>query len=269
MVKIAIRDDDLNYFTKVKDLELLYEQISDFPISYAVIPTVTDVSTVGNCEDTKGNNIPKWIGDNDELCNWVSKKYKQGSIDILMHGIEHTYKIENDIKLAEFEWRKDENLKDLLNHYKTKLEDRLDCKISCFVAPSNRISKYCLQAVTVNSMDFSGIIPSTFQRKITIRNIANYIKRFSVRGIYGLQYPGVLKYNDHLEINACGLRSYDYLKKVFLFCKKRNLPMVVNVHYWDLREHKERRDLLFAFVRYAINQGAEPVTVSQILADYK
>ena len=55
MIKLAIRDDDMNYFTKVEDLEKVYVGFNNFPISYAVVPYVLDVSTRGACPDTKGN----------------------------------------------------------------------------------------------------------------------------------------------------------------------------------------------------------------------
>ena len=70
MVKIAIRDDDANFFTKVEDLQFVYKDFGDFPISYAVIPYVLDVSTKGNCPDTKGNVYPMDVAENKELINY-------------------------------------------------------------------------------------------------------------------------------------------------------------------------------------------------------
>lgn len=45
MVKLAIRDDDANFFTKVEDIEFVYKDFEGFPISFAVVPHVMDVST--------------------------------------------------------------------------------------------------------------------------------------------------------------------------------------------------------------------------------
>lgn len=47
MVKLAIRDDDANFFTKVEDIEFVYKDFEGFPISFAVVPHVMDVSTKG------------------------------------------------------------------------------------------------------------------------------------------------------------------------------------------------------------------------------
>ena len=47
MIKIAIRDDDMNFFTKVEDIKVVYKNFNYFPISFAVVPYVLDVSTKG------------------------------------------------------------------------------------------------------------------------------------------------------------------------------------------------------------------------------
>lgn len=61
MVKLIIWDDGMNFFTKVEDIERVYRDFANFPVSFAVIPCVLDVSTVGVCSDTKGNTEPKDI----------------------------------------------------------------------------------------------------------------------------------------------------------------------------------------------------------------
>ena len=71
MVKLAIRDDDTNFFTKVEDLEKVYNEFNGFPISFAIVPHIMDVSTKGSCPDTKGNTVPRNIDENQELCNWL------------------------------------------------------------------------------------------------------------------------------------------------------------------------------------------------------
>ena len=38
MIKIAIRDDDMNFFTKVEDIKVVYKNFNYFPISFAVVP---------------------------------------------------------------------------------------------------------------------------------------------------------------------------------------------------------------------------------------
>ena len=105
MVKLAIRDDDTNFFTKVEDLESVYKDFNRFPISFAVIPSVLDVSTKGACPDTKGNTIPRYVGDNKPLIDWLKEKLKKNESDVLLHGINHNYKIIDGVRTAEMQWR--------------------------------------------------------------------------------------------------------------------------------------------------------------------
>ena len=266
-VKLAIRDDDVNFFTKVEDIEELYQDIPGFPVSFAVIPTVTDVSTMGNCSDTMGNQTPRWVGDNGKLIEWLKQKLNAKKADVLLHGITHGYMFQDGKRLAEMQWRKEDELSIEIRDLKKRLEDILDYNICVFVAPSNKISKYGINCVTANGMDYSGIIPITFDRDITIRNLYNYAKRWYVRAIDKLPYPNVLQYSEHKELNACLLQGYDYLVRLFNYCQQTESPMAVNVHYWQLRDNPMEKKILMDFVKYAMDHGAEPTTISELFRD--
>jgi hypothetical protein len=267
MVRLAIRDDDTNFFTKVEDLEYVYKDFNGFPISFAVVPHILDVSTKGSCPETKGNTVSRHLDMNHELCDWLREKYAHKECDILLHGISHQYKFLGNKRLPEMIWRsKEETLVLDLANAKKYLEDTLKCNISVFVAPSNMIAKSCLDAAIANNMNFSGIIPIDFQRSFTARNILSYLKRVHCRVVTKLAYPGVLQYSDHLEINACPLRSLSYLKTMYEFCEKKDLPMAINVHYWHLRDNPEYHNMLRTFVMdFAIPRGATPTLLSDLL----
>lgn len=266
MVKLAIRDDDMNYFTSVEDIEYVYRDFNGFPVSFAVIPDVIDVSTRGACSDTKGNTIPRFIGDNKKLVEWLRKKSSNNEADALLHGINHSYKIIGGGRYAEMEWRDGEtDLVTTIGKKKLDLSELFNYAITCFVAPSNKITKRCLQAVEDNNLNFSGIIPLKFNERLTIRNLCQYVKRWIFRAVYGLPYPGLMKYSGHKEINACTLISYDYLVRMFNFCDKHDLPMAINVHYWSLRDNAEQLEMLRSFVMdYAIPRGALPTKLTDL-----
>ncbi len=267
MVKLIIRDDDVNFFTKVNDVESVYRDFNGFPVSFAVIPKVLDVSTKGLCPETKGNNIPRLIGDNKELSDWLKTNVLNGKIDILLHGINHSYSFINGKRYAEMQWRDGEkDLEVTIKDAKGYLEKLFNYKISVFVAPSNQITKRCLNAIVNNGLCFSGVIPINFQRNITMKNLFCYVKRWGYRLISPFPYPGVLNYSDHRELNACALRPMSYLTKLYEFCDKHDLPMAINVHYWHLRDNPEARELLRSFVmEYAIPRGAVPTRLSDVL----
>lgn len=267
MVRLAIRDDDTNFFTKVEDLKFVYKDFNGFPISFAVIPSVLDVSSKGSCPDTKGNTTPRYVGDNQQLVEWLREKLKKNECDVLLHGINHNYKVIDGVRLAEMQWRDNEaTLVTTLGSWRQTLSNLFDYSITCFVAPSNKITKYCLQSVDLVGLDFSGIVPIKFNERLTIKNICNYIHRWVFRVCTNLPYPGVYCYTGHKEVNACLLQSYEYLVKMFEYCNKHNLPMAINVHYWSLRDNPEQLELLRRFVMdYAIPHGAIPTKLSDLL----
>lgn len=267
MVKIAIRDDDTNFFTKVEDLEMVYREIPEFPVSFAVIPTVTDVSTVGACPDTKGNIEPRAVVENETLVCWLKNRVAQGRCDILLHGVTHGYKFVNEKRLPEMLWRSGQiDLEDVISRNREQLSKAFNYNITCFVAPSNKIAKDCLDSIARLGMDFSGIVPLSFQRPLTVRNIRNYALRMAVRALNHVPYPGILKYSDgHKEINACSLLSLDYLKNLFRYCQRHHLPMAINTHYWDLRDKPDHLSVLIDFVKWAVGEGAVPTKITDIL----
>ena len=267
MVKLVIRDDDINFFTTVEDLEFVYRGFNGFPISYAVIPRVLDISTKGYCPETRGNSVPRDISENKELVTWIRKNVNSGNCDVLLHGINHSYKFDNKGgKIAEMQWRdKEPNLSCLIQQEKDRLSALFDYSIKCFVAPSNKITRYCLNAVERAGLNFSGIIPAQFIVRLTCRNICNYVKRWWVRVLYKLPYPGVMVYDSHKEFNACTLQSYDYLVRMYNYCEKHECPMAINVHYWSLRDNPNQLEMLRKFVMdYAIPRGSVPTRLSDL-----
>lgn len=267
MVKLVIRDDDMNYFTKVEDIKQVYKDLHMCPISFAVIPTVIDVSTLGACSDTKGNTKPRYIGDNQELVEWMKKEYINGNVDILLHGITHSYQFLKGKRQFEMQWRDgEEDLSKSLRYWKETISTLFGCNITCFVAPGNRVTKYTLYSAVKAGMNFSGLVAIKMNRQFTIKNIGCYLKRWVMRLFTGLQYPAVLHYSTHNELNACPLREEEYLYKMFEWCKKHNAPMAINVHYWDLRDNPQQLEKLVRFVKYALANGAEPAKLSDVLA---
>lgn len=257
-MKLIIRDDDTNFFTKPQDIQKAYSEIPSFPVSFAIVPMVVDV--IGGCPETKGNKTPCWVGDNEELSSYLRERVHNNNCDILMHGIYHQYKFPNGVKTPEMAWRENEtdNLVEMIGHYKRKLEQLFDMHINCFVAPSNRILRKGIQAVYKNDMNYSGIIPISYDRDITPKSIKNFFFRWSLRAKTGLAYPGILDYGTHFELNACNQTSFDYLRKMFHYCEKIDAPMAINVHYWHIRDNMEHYKGFFDFIKYAIDKGAEP-----------
>jgi hypothetical protein len=144
------------------------------------------------------------------------------------------------------------------------MENTFDCKMKCFVAPSNKITERAIIEIAKLEMNFSGITQH-FDRQMSLRYICNYMKRWAIRAVEQIPYPGVLNYGTHFEINACRLYSKDYLMRMYHYCKKHNLPMAINTHYWHLRDNPQIRAWFVEFIKYAVSDGSFPSNLSQCI----
>lgn len=264
MVKLIIRDDDCNFFTRPEDLEFVYRSIPHFPVTFALVPEVTDVC--GGCPETKGNTRPHPIGDNKQLVTYLKQKLAEGKCDIVLHGINHEYKYDKyGSKIPEMIWRNnDPDLKQNIARCKIYLEKTFNRSINCFVAPSNQILPNGIEAICSNNMNYSGIISLSFNRSLTLKSLVNYVKRWGVRLFLGFPYPGVMDYGTHLELNATNRTSYDFLKRMFLYCDKYDKPLAINVHYWHMRDNESYYKGFFSFINYALEKGAVSTRLSDL-----
>ena len=95
-----------------------------------------------------------------------------------------------------------------------------------------------------------------------MKSFVNYITRWTIRLLLGYPYPGVMDYGTHLEVNATNRISFDFLKKMFHYCDKRDMPLAINVHYWHMRDNEEYYKEFFDFINYALTHGAAPTRLS-------
>ena len=82
-----------------------------------------------------------------------------------------------------------------------------------------------------------------------------------------------------LACSECNNRNYNSYKnkkntttkislnKYCKFCKKHTLPMVINTHYWHLRDNPKISEWFIEFIQYAVSDGAVPSTISQCIND--
>ena len=94
-MKVAIRDDDTSYFTKPKDLQRAYDFLNeDDCVSLSVVPYTVPVHRDDVFPYGKEIGMGYYdIAENTELLEYLKEKYKQGKIDILLHGYSHEYQL--------------------------------------------------------------------------------------------------------------------------------------------------------------------------------
>ena len=112
-MKVAIRDDDTSYFTKPKDLQRAYDFLNeDDCVSLSVVPYTVPVHRDDVFPYGKEIGMGYYdIAENTELLEYLKKKYKQGKVDILLHGYSHEYQLSENKWLAEMKWKSSSQLR--------------------------------------------------------------------------------------------------------------------------------------------------------------
>jgi hypothetical protein len=246
-MRFAIRDDDINYFTKPQELERLYYNIWDIcPISLSIVPFHA-------C--TKSGAIPSefWQGDkifpiskNRELIAFLKEKLKEGKICIMLHGYSHK-NYENG-----YEFEAGENLYQKVKEGKEYLEELFGISITTFVPPHHVLSRPGIKVVVKNQLniaDLSSLRPwkSTFETKRLYYLIINKKLQWENRNESKLIYPFPRRYNNHKEIGCYSLIPFTKLADLisgFDFAKKYNGDFCLATHYWELLKIEAMRETL-------------------------
>jgi predicted deacetylase len=143
-MKVAIRDDDVSFFTQYSELEKAYGRVWNFaPISFAVIPFVKDLQT----------NAYHPLGENEELLEALKRMVRKNQIEIMLHGYSH----EDYENGREFEAGDD--LRQKVEKGKKYLELLFEKPVRVFVPPHNALSKTGVEAVEALNMHILGSIP--------------------------------------------------------------------------------------------------------------
>ncbi|MDM1009637.1 DUF2334 domain-containing protein [Clostridium perfringens] len=259
----AIRDDDTSYFTTPEELEKAYNFIKKGTVSLSVVPKTVSVHKDDIFPYGKGINKGFYsISDNSVLVDYLRQGCKLGNYEILLHGYTHEYKKINNKWIAEMKWKSEEIIQKELKTAKEELEKLFCIKIKVFVAPNNSIDKKAIAVIENLKMDYSGIILHS-DRKKNFRYFMNYIRRWGIRIIKNIPYPGILDYGKHKELVAYTLDSFERLKYEYKCCKRKNVPFVIYTHYWQINNDPEKKKLLKDIYNYVIEDGAKLVPLSE------
>lgn len=90
-IPILIRDDDTNFFTQEKMLNLIYESAwkNNFKISFSVIPYQRALDDVCVPPGLRNSQNHYSIEDNTKLCTFLKEKIALKQIEIIQHGVSH------------------------------------------------------------------------------------------------------------------------------------------------------------------------------------
>tara|TARA_Y100001968_G_C19454442_1_gene771579 strand:- start:21083 stop:21919 length:837 start_codon:yes stop_codon:yes gene_type:complete len=274
--QFVIRDDDLCFFTNHDELYKLYSDIWDhYPITFAAVPWQ---------KGTFAGHIPLkyWhtnksfpIGENKDLIEFLNLYKNKGNLDIVLHGINHTY---NKVGLKFIPELVDYNddFKSSIAEAKTYLDKLFNTDINIFVPPSNTIRKD-LAKILINGgwslLNYPGLKRNT-RSLLSIEHQYMRIARLIHLLVHKVDMTSPLTWDDRWELGGHPLTpstDIHLLKKAFLMSYERGDPFVLATHYW---EHNcviptsvlsTQYDLLLEFLEFVSKYDVVPALASNLV----
>ncbi|NQV18755.1 MAG: DUF2334 domain-containing protein [Armatimonadetes bacterium] len=248
MKYVIIRDDDVNFFTKIENLNKVYSFIFErnIPINFAIIPNVD--ASAKTFSDHSSDNIyepfiPKEfrgqekqfpINENKEL---IKDLRSLRNAEFLLHGFTHKSEVGN----FEFEIEEESVINEKLNRGSKILELAFEKKSKTFVAPQDKYSEKAFLALQKSFDTFSlgwidkAKIPKSFLIKYYLMKLRNNNYIFKDNFLV-LQHPGC-QFSKFKEIKKSSL-----ILDKYLFSHK---IAVLVVHNWEFFNGKNLNQELY------------------------
>lgn len=287
MLKIVIRDDDLNYNTRVEELEKAYgKYLGKIPISFSTVPFIhgsqekmQHIQAEDNSKKIKllksieknmnmdeiGKYYYKYysISDNRELVDYMKKMIKNNKAEIMLHGITHRYYSFG----AEFSGQN--ILSEDIEIAKKYLEDVFDTKVRSFVPPSNSFNVRYLE--TLNNNNINLVISSSLKCRNYKEKLKLYLLKikYVLKSIYSRKNKTLYDWK-YKMISVLPGRTFKVndTKESFLERCKPDIDklgyIIISTHYESHLDDEYRTNFL-AVLKYFEDINAEFVTMEQLI----
>jgi peptidoglycan/xylan/chitin deacetylase (PgdA/CDA1 family) len=232
-MKIILRDDDLNYFSKIERIKEIYEGIWDkHLIHFAAIPMIftrqKDVPLIIKAEKDYYE-----ISHNKKLIDFLKEKIKENKIAIWQHGFSHRifgnkYELERNDEKKLFEE---------LKRGKEILESAFEIKINTLVAPHDRFSKSAILAAEKIGYericrDYSPLPREFIPRKEYVNNFSSLLSFWLKHGIQ-YRYPRELDFGGHKELYFYRIEDFSETnyRKIIKFVQDNQGMLCITSHH--------------------------------------
>jgi hypothetical protein len=293
-MRLAIRDDDTNFFTSPGELQACYSEIWDeLPPTLCVI---TKVKGAWNewvhriYREKQGTNWDAWTADNtahpiehnEELVRFLAVKVAEGKLDIGYHAKYHRnedpvapeQKDNNYVRGAEYYTSRD--LKGDIIAECALLEKLFGKKVTVFTPPQNLLSPKGYEAVTRAGLNICGGGIPFYQKEKTIAGLLNIGRIAAFKALHrGADYPYVLRYSRHSEVTyhypLQPTTKLETLTRAFDMVRKYDGDFVLSTHYVEFGypmtydSKLTMKDVLFQFLDYTNRYKLEKMSLSQML----
>lgn len=247
-MRLILRDDDTNFFTRVDELENAFGELWEkgIPVTLGVIPWVKrcKIRGVKFPYGIKDEHFP--IGGNERLVRFLKCLIRLDLVEIAMHGIYHEDYASGPEFVGKLIRRGD------INKAKSYLETTFDSQIIHFIPPHNSINSPNFTNVVKEGMRvLTSFSHMPHERPLSIGNLVHFClsgasilinqnKSYRYRGFKKI-YPGKELGCHHI------LSSYDIEKlRNYLISGNHNSNHFTGAasHYWEINEKNLNKPLL-------------------------
>jgi len=265
MMKFIVRDDDLNYFSQLEDIERWYRPIfeMDIPVAFSTIPFVVPGSPYlyhGQQPEMK----PYPFGKNGELSEYVRHN---PLIEVTQHGYSH------EPGGIGFEYRRGGDMVEQTRLGKQELEQAVGKPVTVFVPPHDAIDNRGILAVEAAGMN---IVRGTGSKNIMLRpayiapwmRMALHRVRFPNKAIMPA-YPFVVDFGNHKEAYAVRLNddNLEFLLRALRYTAKCGGNFIVTNHIFTNNEGRMKN--LNTLIEEARSLGFSFAKPSELFSDEK
>ena len=257
---LLIRDDDLNYFTKLENIHFYYEDFikNKIPLCFAAIALVNPARDNILNYNNKFNKIDKIfnIKNNTDLIKLIKKN---NNFEILQHGCTH----QNYGKIREYQYNKN-NFKRTIIANKV-LSKAFERRIHTFVAPHDAFSNESINMLSNLRMN---IIRGRFNKnfffeKEYMKNIFNTYLNATKASIYTKKLMPPLRINKIKNIHECSsirirVRNDKYIFKALSYINKYGGEISFTNHIEKISD--DRKSILLEIVNYSKKNNIEIVS---------
>lgn len=228
MVRIILRDDDLNVFCKPEDLDIFFKASNVYDeVVLSMVPFPCRESNVGLKINEKVITT-----NNNQFVRKAKKLFQKNNVNLSMHGIRHFGygEFKNEIKLSE------------IKNAKKTLEDIFEVKVDTFTPPNNILTKtnfYKLADAGFNRL-FSAFSSWPFERPLNYYYLNHFLRssflalkqKKSRRVIKPLKFQNLKEFPSFIAYNLNELNELvDNIVKSNI---NSNETIIIATHYWEL-----------------------------------
>jgi len=265
---LAVRDDDLCFFTQPRMVAALYETVLPrVPVSFAAVSHT--VPKHGACFSNAAAPGYYALGENRALVDYVRGLLNKRQCEVMVHGYTHEERVAHGTWQAECIWKPQAQLTEEIAQGCNYLTELFGVRPRVFVPPNNAIGRAGVEAAVAAGLDLSALLSLRPDRPWSRNYAACYQQRWAYSLAHRRPYPFTLDFDTHRELVAYRLHTtaaFENVMSCLRACAEVDAPFVVATRYWQLAADEGLHSALLRVIDAALDLGYLPATVSDAIS---